>query len=29
MYEMIKSSFPNEKISLDDLKPYFFPSDFQ
>ena len=23
MYEMIKTSFPKENISLEDLKPYF------
>ena len=29
MYEMIKTSFPKENISLEDLKPYFFPTDFE
>ena len=29
MYEMIKSSNPNEKVSIEDLKPYFFPSNFE
>ena len=28
MFEMIKSSSPNEEFSIEDLKPYFFPSSY-